>query len=651
MDISPYTFNSHALNSGNYQTVISESSPIFAQTAMSDIQRADTWPVRGGKQFKSITYVLDITVVSGTIADGIDEIGKWFNEEEGVQYNFVVRDANNSNKEWYVLAEPLGLITFRGNVITVALYVAEPIWKSVTVNSSTWNITASGQTKDLAVGGNRIARPKFVVGPTSARTGGFGYKRFVGIANRVPRVYKDAINLADSNWNTAALVTAGKMQADGDDVRVYNDTAGNVEEYRWFGGGGINTTTTRIFSNVNNLPPTINMTTGASISSSGAVTTVTIANTKANVAALKELATMNYKFFAIDMGTSDVEIFNFTAVNITALQITGTTRAQKGTTNKAHASGATLRHIYGYYVMYGNSGMTAPTTDDAFKPMFDLTNSTNASHVYASFYDALNPSRIGMWSPQVLSNVGLLSETYTDTEDAQADVATVIGAAIKVYLYGTTPRAPIASLAWSLSHPAGITTLTWTGKKYRYATSWPSALVQKSNDGKKWSTVATEATPSTAQTWEALSTHSSVTLSGTYLNIRLLLEKTITASASNMAAFEIGDLTAALDTSATPLIYFGTEEVNNYEEFRITNGATGHYIEVSQQIPVNTTITIDTEALEAYTADGSSVTVRLDNDSRAEWLPLNPDATNTLTYTETGANAVTITTTWNDRNL
>ena len=306
-----------------------------------------------------------------------------------------------------------------------------------------------------------------------------------------------------------------------------------------------------MFSNVV-LSPKIELTLSGSISAVGAVSTITVKNTKANKTALQALKSVPYKFVAIDMGTGTFEIFKFTDTNVNGLQITGCTRAQKSTTtNQAHSDGATIRHIHGYYVMYGNSSASAPSTDDAFKPIIDMANSTNTSHVYASFYDALNPNRTCMFNPQIVKNTGGESRLYTATQDTLADVATVIGQAIKTYKVGSSTRSPTADLIWSLFHPAGITTLTWSGSKYRYGNSWPAiATMQKSNDGKTWSNVAAiEARPSAVQTWESLASHSSVSLVSTYLNIRFRFQGTVAATISNWAAHEISDLTAVLDSN------------------------------------------------------------------------------------------------------
>jgi hypothetical protein len=460
-----------------------------------------------------------------------------------------------------------------------------------------------------------------------------------------------------------AVISVSRIQADGDDVRVFNDETG-LEEYRWFGGGGINTSTTRVFSNAI-LPPKIDTITAAgvtntgvsgAISNVGSVSTITLKTNATNLAMLKELAKVTYKFVAIDMGSGSYEIFKFTGVTPTTYKITGVTRAQKGTSNASHSDGAVLRHIHGYYLMYGNQNSDAPTTDDSFKPVINLATSTNSSHVYADFFDLLNPNRTCQWMPQVITNTGKLSELYRADRYTQADVASEMGMAANVYFVGTAPRAPSIDLRWSLYHPAGITTVTFAnGEKYRFSTGWPvKSVLARSNAGTTASfvTAFTEPKPVVVNTWEALTVLTGAkALGATYLYISLILAGTINALTGNYAALEFADVTLTLDSNNTPLINFAAQENNNYMQPRITNTTTAHWLEFAQPVPLNTTVTIDTENLEAYLADGSPVRIVLDNEARPEWLPLSPGVNNTLQYDEVGVVAVSIDTSWANRNL
>ncbi len=744
LDFIYVSFDGNSINDGTKYIALKPAvgTPALANASPILTERADAFPVDGGARLRGRELVVRIKF--GATGD-LNEITGWFDTSRtAIPRKLVVVDG--SAVQWYIYARatrlelsPSPKADEEGKLAIITMYAADPVWKAVSQSSNTWNITASNQTQDLTISGNKYARPVFEVTATTARGTGYAYRIFVALANRRTRQYRSPINLYDGNWDTSALIAStsvsnqinvgggisavattwnidtavggglpasgtfwfgteqcsytgktatnigtvvrgingttaathadntvmyfSKMQADGDDLRVWNDVKG-IEEFRWFGGGGINTSTTRVFTNVD-LPPAITMTTASAISSVGAVSSITLAPTIANKTALLKLRKQTYPYIAIDMGTGTMEIFKFTrsSIDVNAFTIGGTTRAQKGTSNQSHSAGATIRHIYGFYLMYGNPDVSSPQTDDSFKPMINLANSTNTSFDYDDFFDVDNPNRTAMWTPAVVLNQGKLSEIYTATQDTFADVASVMGGAIKVFTSGGLVRAPNAELTWSLYHPAGITTLTWSGSKYRYSTSWAATVgMEKSNDGLTWSTIAAEATPGSSASWTALSSHSSVSLSGTYLNIRSIIKGTLNKVANNLIAQEISDLTATLDSNYVPLVYVGSEEANNFAEFRITNNTSGEWLEVSQTIPLNETIYIDTENLEAYTSQGVPVQVRLSDETRVEWLPLGMNGDDrdestkftgaaTIKYTETSVNAVTVVTKWYNRNL
>lgn len=733
------TFDAHNINDAtNYlASHIPYGSPILASGKEVYSERVDQFPTDDGVRLVGRHLALKIVIKSGTLA----QLLQWFDTSPKFETSTYAQPkilvaTDGAAVDWYIYARPIDF-NIQGATpnyaCTITFFVADPIWRKVTATTDSWNITATGQMHNISVLGNKYARPKFVITPTNARTGGFAFKRYIPIVNRVGRIYRDAISITDAAWNTAALVndttvsnqinagggvtsaagqtcpvdtavggglpasgigycgteqfsftiaagtmtwvTRGlngttaashadnaviaisRMAADGRDVRVINDRSGQ-EEYRWFGGGGINSTTTLVWVNSVLYPePTLQQsgTVSGAISNVGAVATITLKTTTANKSFLQSLNADEYKFVIIDMGGGTVETFKFTAVNVAAYQITGVTRAQKNTTNQSHADGATIQHPWiGYNLMYGNSTLGTPTTDDTFKPMIDLANSTNTSHVYTDYGEYRNPNRLCQWVPQILVNSGRLSELYSANHYTFATlVYSEMGMAGNVYLVGTTPRSPTFSLAWSIFHPAGITTVTLSGEKYRFSTTWPAkASLQRSNDGVSWVTAFNEATPVVVQTWEALTTlNGAKALGATYLNVRILLDGTINALASNYAAMEVDAVTLTLDSANTPLILFSAVETANHDDFVLTNTTTGHTITVSQQIPVNTSVTIDTDNLEAYTAEGVPVKIALDDESRAEWMPFSPGVTNTLQYDETGANAVTVATTWADRNL
>lgn len=606
-------------------------------------QSTNTWNITTTNQTRALTingnkYARPVFEVTATTARGAGYVYRRFIAIANRRTRTYKTALNLPDANWDTAA--LVASTAVSNQINVG--------GGITAVATTWAI-------DTAVGGGLPAAGTFYVDSEQCSYTG---KTAANIGTVVRGINGTTAAIHADN----AVMRFSKMQADGDDVRVWDDVKG-VEEFRWFGGGGINTTTTRVFSNVT-LPPAITMTTAAAISNVGSVTSITVASTVANKNMLTLLKKQNYPYIAIDMGSGTMEIFKFTRASVSPQTYTigGTTRAQKGTSNQSHAAGATIRHIYGYYLMYGNTDAVSPQTDDSFKPIINLTNSTNTSFDYDDFFDADNPNRSCMWTSAVVLNQGRKSEIYTATQDTFADVASVMGGAVKVYTSGGLVRAPNAELTWSLYHPAGITTLSWDGSKYRASTDYPTAGMEKSNDGITWSSIATEASPGSSATWTALAAHAGVALGATYLNIRAFIRGTLNKVANNMAAHEVSNVTATLDSNYTPLVYFVAEEANNFADFRITNNTTGQYLEVSQTIPLNETIYIDTENLEAYTSQGVPVQVRLDDETRTEWLPLGMNGDDrdestkftgaaTIKYTETGVNAVTVVTKWYDRNL
>jgi len=655
------SYDGHTLNDSNYSTWFPYGQPTMPGASPTWLKRARTFAKLAGKEIDGVSLSFHIEC-KGTFHSQFETLKEWFAIDNFTPKVLIVADAADSNKQWYCMAYAIAPVTPSEDgpgeyIITLA--VDEPLWRTVTATTDAWAITASDQTDSITVGGNEFARPILKVKPTSARTGGFSYSRFVPVCNRRTTLYTDAINLVDGDWDTTPLTTT-KLQADGDDLRVYDDLSGQ-EVFRWFGGGGIDTATTRVFVNAA-LPPMITLTLNGALSNVGAITEIPVKNTAANIAALKQLALRPYKVLVIDLGGGAQEIFTFTGVG--TLKITGVTPAAKKSSRQNHSDGATIRHVSaGYWIYYGNSSLDAPATDDAFKPMFDLANSSNTSHVYTDYNDPTSSTRLGQWVPQVLINIGYESEHYTATEYAFSSVAaSVMGMACVTYMVGTTPRAPTCSLGWVLAHPAGFTTVTASGKKRRQGPTFPVIAglrvyqnVRVKKKGKysyvsQLTSIWNEASPSAAGAWEALASHSAVALGATYPSIGLYLTGSIGAN-DEYAAVEYDSITLALDSNYTPLFWFGSENNNNHADFRITNNTTGEWLEVHTACPLNDQVIIDVDNLLCYLESDSSqgIPITLDDESRAEWLRLTPSA-NELKYTESGVNAVTLTTVYEARN-
>lgn len=655
MQPKPYLWNTHDLTP--YGAEFAEESALFGMAQYSELMRSGTWPVRGGKTFTGTLYTLTLIPTAGQeIGTFRDLMGLWFNEETDEEPVFTIKDMTTgaSSKQWYVNAEFLGFLNPGTSDMKAVLHASDPIWKSVTVQTNTRNLTASGQTKSVVVGGNRIARPQYNLKTTSARAGGYAYKRYIAIANRTDKVYSDAIIVTDGNFAHLTLVGAGKALASGNDLRVTRDGA---QIFRWAGGGGFNTNTLRPTCNLS-LPPQINLTLSGTLSAVGAISTITVQSTAENKIALQRLALQKNKVIAIELDAATEEIFTYTGTDPNAYTITGTTRAMRLSTNQAQIDGASIRHIpYDIYLLYGDSAATAPTTDDNFKPIFDIANTTTTSRAYLDYQDAAKPSRAGQWVMSATLNTGGLCRFTRANHATQATPASEMGMIISAYYVGSTPRGGAGKLRWSLTHPAGITSVTPTGEKYRknVSTGWPVVAALQRFDGVSWVTVVNEATPTTNNTWEALTTVTGAqALGATYPTVGFAFEGSVNGIADTYAAIEFDGITVALDSSKVPLISMSAETVNEWQDFRITNTTTGQWLEFTVPGDVNNNIYIDTEALDAYVVEtGERFPVRLNDESRADWLPIDPapgSGSNTIAVTQAGLVACTLTVTHEERN-
>jgi hypothetical protein len=213
------------------------------------------------------------------------------------------------------------------------------------------------------------------------------------------------------------------------------------------------------------------------------------------------------------------------------------------------------------------------------------------------------------------------------------------------------------TVIWALAHPCGVTTVSTSGEKYRSDSDWPAtaALQVPKKSGKKkklkWTNVWNESTPGSEDTWTAF-TQNSVALGATYRELRYAFEGAIGAGDGYLAHFEISDVTLTL--TGTPTVSLGVEQGTTYElNVTLTNTSNDNeYIQVQGAIPLNDTLVVDTQDKQVYLAsDGSPLLSYLSLDAvRFDWLKLLPGQANTLQYDEDGAQGVSVTIKWRDRN-
>lgn len=644
MRLEILTWNSKNINDGSvYQAWIPEGQLANLSAEAVVVPRMLDFPQLSGSNLPPSTFSFYISILPGqTIATKRDEIKGWFSVIDTQPHALIAQDKNDSNRQWYLTGIPIRVAEESPGVMLVTLQLDAPVWKLVSATADTWNITATGQTKAVTARGNIPVHPVIAITPTSTKTGDFAYKRWCQIYNVLAVGISLPIDITNGGLNTSTIVGGGKMQADGDDVRVVID---GVEVDRWL--QGMNSAATKIWVNLV-LSRKWEAAIKASISNVGTVTSITFAKSTANLNFLKALNSAANKVLLIDSEAfvyDTVDLVNYTVKRSTDM------RAQKGTAAASHAANATARWIeHDIWLMYGNSTIEAPSVDDTKKPMIDLT-STNTSWVYSNYMDA-SYSRLGEFTGTIIKTVSKLSYLFTADQDTFGDPSTKLGLTMNNYVVGSVWKAETAILAWTLFHPAGFTNVLYSGSKYAKYNSWPHfAGLQKSKDGTTWTNVLHEAI-GTVGAWTAFGPRNQA-LSATFKYIRFVVNGSIAQLANNKAAIQFDTVTGTIDSAGVPSVTLNAEQNNYFIRARITNNTTGEYIDVYTVCELNKTVTIDCDRKLVYYTDGSNLYSALTlspSRSTDEWLDLQ-SGSNTLQYDDTGIGNITVTITHRDRSL
>jgi hypothetical protein len=639
MQLDILTWNTININDGNpFNTTFPPGQLVNLSADGISVPRAAMFPFLSTKVAKTNSILLRVIIAPTKVIPTNRELLKaYFNIDDYTKHNLVAKDLLDSDRQWYLSGFPTNVREEKAGLYWVTLMLDMPVWRLVTATAETWNIVATGAKKEMNVIGNVDAKPVFSITPTVAKTGGLSYARWIPVYNSVNTLFVAPLEITNGGLNTAALVGAGKMQADGDDLRVWLD---GVETDRWI--SGINTASTKVWINWSLSPGRSALTLG-SIAGAGAVSVITLTRSRNSLSFLQAISRAANKVLLIDN-----EAFTFTGVDTIGYRLTGVTRARKGTSMAAHGAGSTVRWIeHDLWLLYGDSTLSAPEVDDAVKPMFDIA-STNGALTYSSYYDADSPARPLSWLGEVNSTKTALSYVFTGPLNTFVDPATELGLALNNSADAVVKQQEVGQLDWILSHPAGFTNATYAGKKYMAQTTWPAAAgLQGLQSNTVWQTLENESAPTLSLAWQAFSR--SVAFGTTYPSIRFSLDGSLSASASDAAMLQFDTVVLTVDATRLPVISVGSEQAMNFFDFILTNNDTGEYLHVAAPCPVNTALVIDCENKLSYLSSGERINVEKST-YREAWLNLAP-GTPELQWDDTGTNAVTVVVTHRDRTM
>lgn len=639
MNLTLFTWNSLNINNATpFTSYFPKGQKANLSANPVTVNRAGDFPFLSDSVLTAPQLQIGVIIAPGqNINTNRELLKKYFNVTDRTRHNLIAKDSDDSDKQYYVTGFPVRINNLGNNEnqFTVTLALEYPYWQLVTATTDNWSITASGDTKAVTNAGNIKVPPVFTFVPTTTKGAGLTYRRLVTVYNNLDRSLKFPLDITDGGIDTAALVTAVKMQADGDDFLVWMD--GGFAD-RWL--DGIDTTTTQCWINFA-MQHRNEGTLGTTVNAS--VTTLVFTQTNDNLKFLRRLKKVSNRVLLIES-----EAITFTAANVDLIgyQITSVVRGEKGTTAAGHTAPITVRHLeHDLWILYGDSTLTAPDVNDNNKPMFD-TDSTNASLVYSEYYDTTS-SRPGAWKSEIQYSKTGLSYAFTANQNTFANPASKLGLAM---IGGGDFQVANESglMDWLFTHPCGITNVLYSGSKY-FVSGWPVIVgLQYLEPNVAWFTANNEAVPGTASTWTAFGPHN-IALGGTYEAIRFAIDGQLDSVVDDKAMAQFDTTTVTISSSNLPTIALGSEEAANFFDITLTNSTTGEYIKVQCPCLVDDTLTVDCENKQAYLSDGSPVRVSLSSDREA-WLNLNSGA-NTIEFVDVGTVAVTATIVHRDRNL
>lgn len=464
------------------------------------------------------------------------------------------------------------------------------------------SIMATGETKNVNNPGDADAYPIFVIKPKATKAAGYGFlqRRFIGVkwsstnpATRYP------VELTGGGLNFT-----GYAQADFDDVRVYSD---GVEVDRWTGD---TITALKVWANLD-FKAAQQFTLKTAITAGGTVSRIEVnEDTVGNMPAAGLLIIDN-------------EVFSYETRNARLKLFSGVTRASRDTTAADHSAGAVVYWLqHDVYIYFNNSSLSARVNNEDYKPIFDLSSSTNSSWVFAQFGEN-DYLRAGQWTP---FTSGALASWYSASGGLTINPWDVAGLQV-----GPTTQ-PVTDYArFILYNPCGLSGVNITSaRKYRNgsSTGW-SAQFDSSPDGVTYTIKSAITAPVNNSTWEAFNVNVNTLAGDKYFCLKVA--NTIAALTNGV---EILDATAAI--SAPPSLFVGLQAQNYEINLTITNNTTGESMTVKTNFTFSGYVRIDTRERVIKVNDNvNALSSKTLSSNRKDWLRLTP-GNNSLTFTDAG---------------
>lgn len=629
------TWNSHAINDDvNYRATLAPTAYSMPASDAVLVERVGRTQKFGAIRRSERQLDIDIFILNDTNRKTLAEqlIG-WFDPDDETPKALVVEDdGGGTHRQVMAIAEAVDDAgSYRHRKYHATLKIdGDTLWTSVDSSTDTWDITASGQTKNLTNAGDAPAYPKLTIRPTGAKPGGYTFQRWIPIRWRVSDgAVMYPVDIFDNNLDTATLVGAGKMQADGDDVRV---RVNGLEVNRWL--QDMNNATTQCWISLD-FQAKQEVTLSVDCASAGAITEIS--------AALSSEGSTSIGGFP-ESGTLmiDSEAFVYTGRDLSANKFTGVTRSANGTLAAAHDTTDTIWWVQNdVWLVYGDAAAATPVYTDQGKPIFNLT-STNTSWDYDNF--GINGgTRAAAWTP-VMNG----ATQYTANQATNAATWAELG----IMCQDRNSK----SGYMSLMNPCEITVSNFQNGEYFVMTgsqTYFNPVIGEYHPGSVsgWDVSTGLGITPVLDTWTAW--NKSVSMVAGATGVRLFMSTVQPDPWVDVDLYlECADVTLTLNSSNTPLITLGAESSIYFLDCTIKNNTTAESISLDFTMSLNTNLVVDTDAKTViFLEDGSNQyqALTLVGSLRRDWLKLLPGV-NEIVYTETSATAMTIDFDWKDRH-
>lgn len=623
------TWNSHNINDlTNYKATVTVGAYSLATFDPVTVERYGTFPKLGAVRRPERHVEMDIYILKEASRDTLaEQLLTWFDPDDETSHKLVIEDDASGNERYvYAICQALdnaGAIRRLKYHVTLVVD-GDVLWREETSATAEWAITASGQTTTLTNNGNAPAYPIISVKPTGVKAAGYAYRSWIPIRWRVADGHAlYPVDILDNTLDTATIIGAGKMQADGDDLRV---TVDGMEVDRWL--QDINTATTQCWVSLS-FQGKQEVLLGVDCASAGDIDTITAASDISG-------------FPAAGVVMIDAEAFVYTGRDDSAYQFTGVSRSAKGTAAAEHTTADTIWWVqHDIWVLYGDAAATAPTATTVNKPMFSLA-SLNTSWVYAD-YGQGGVTRAASWTPVMNGAEHYTANRYTQaTTWAELGIACLGSNTKSGYLY--------------LMNPCLITNINLTNGEYwcdTAASTYWMPLVEEYHPGSYvgWSVGHGLGFVPSYDAWTAWSLNQALGAGTAGVKLQLSSYQPDPWVSVN-TYIEAADVTLTLNSSYTPAITVGAEQAIYNLGATIKNNTTGEEIGLDYQMVVDQYLEIDTDAKTVtYLADGSNQyqALTLVGGLRKDWLKLAVGA-NEILYTEASATAMTIEFSWEERH-